>query len=427
MTKSHEPNASVPGRPRRERVVPPGIIPLARLVADVLDFTERESPVLFERLGGKPRRAGGNLGGLIADLGKAINDREAAIRIATVHTLGYLGQAFQTYPGDITAATAAVSALSDSLTDRDAGVRAAALVGLANFPAMTSPSLVDRVSRTAEDPDPSVRRASIAALRAFGPKAPLPVVATLVRVIAAPGAQDDELVQMAIEGLVDCGQDAASEAVDTLAVVVRDGRLAADTRVAACNVLGWLGADAKPAAGALADMIVGAGAKSITAEVRVAAAQALIRVADLSELASRASHEDQRRDLLSLLRQIGSEATEARRALQAMWEHGKPALQGAVSAPAPSQPAAGDLNADRLAALESTLARIEKGMKAAQATSPEKHAYTVSEAAELTNLSEWTIRNACNKGRIKAQKGPDEKWRIPRDELVKIQNEGLPK
>ena len=49
------------------------------------------------------------------------------------------------------------------------------------------------------------------------------------------------------------------------------------------------------------------------------------------------------------------------------------------------------------------------------------------EAAELAKLSEWTIRNACNKGRIKAQKGPDEKWRISREELVKIQNEGLPK
>ena len=86
-----------------------------------------------------------------------------------------------------------------------------------------------------------------------------------------------------------------------------------------------------------------------------------------------------------------------------------------------------DLGAERLAAMESALSRIEKGMKVSQAASPDKHAYTVSEVAELTNLSEWTVRNACNKGRIKAQKGPDEKWRIPRDELVKIQNEGLPK
>ena len=73
------------------------------------------------------------------------------------------------------------------------------------------------------------------------------------------------------------------------------------------------------------------------------------------------------------------------------------------------------------------MARIEKGMKAAQATSPDKRAYTVSEAAELSKLSEWTIRNACNKGRIKAEKVADGQWRIPRDVLVKIQNDGLPK
>ena len=73
------------------------------------------------------------------------------------------------------------------------------------------------------------------------------------------------------------------------------------------------------------------------------------------------------------------------------------------------------------------MARIEKGLKASQAASPDKIAYTVSEAAELTKLSEWTVRNACNKGRIKAEKSPDGQWRIPRDVLVKIQNEGLPK
>ena len=247
-------------RQRHERLLQPGVLPLARRVAGILDFAEHQSAALFQRLGGTPRRTGGDLEGLIADLGKAVENRDTEIRIAAVHTLGHVGQVFEAYTGDVTTATtAAVSALSRVLTDRDVDVREAALKSLANFPTMASPILVDRVSRTAEDPDPRVRRASISALRAFGPKAPLAVVGALVRVIAAPGAQDDELVQMAIEGLANCGQDAASEAVDTLAVVVRDGRLAADTRVAACKVLGWLGPDAKSASGALADVIVGAG------------------------------------------------------------------------------------------------------------------------------------------------------------------------
>jgi excisionase family DNA binding protein len=418
------------GRPQRERVLQPGILPLARMVAGVLDFAERESPALFEQLGGKPRRAKGDLAGLVAGLGKAIKDRDTDTRLAAAHTLGHVGQVFEVYAGDVATATAAaVSALSAALTDREADVREAVLVGLANFPTTASPALVDRVSRAAEDADPRVRRASIAALRAFGPKTPLAVVGALVRVIASPGAQDDELVKMAIEGLADCGQDAASEAVDTLAVVVRDDRLAADTRVAACKVLGGLGPDAKPASDALAAVVIGAGAKSTTAEVRVAAAQALIRVAELSELASQATTKDQRRDLLSLLRQIGPEATDARRALQAMWEQGPPASGQPPTAPATEQPmsAVVDLAAERLAAVESSLARIEKGLKASQAASPDKQLYTVSEVAELTKLSEWTIRNACSKGRIKAEKSVDGQWRIPRGELVKIQNEGLPK
>ena len=249
MSKSDEKPPEQSNRtPRRERVVRPGIVPLARMVAGILDSAERESPALFERLGGKPRRTGGDLEGLAADLGKAMKDREPEIRLAAARTLGHLGRAIEEYAGNADkAAEVAVSVLSDALADRDAGVREAALLALVNFPTTTSPTIVDRVSRAAEDPDPRVWRACVVALRAFGAKSPLPVVAALLRIIAAPGSQDDDLVKMAIDGLADCGQDAASEAVDTLAVVVRDGRLAADARVAACKVLGWLGADAKSA------------------------------------------------------------------------------------------------------------------------------------------------------------------------------------
>jgi excisionase family DNA binding protein len=395
-------------------------------VAGILDFAQRESPALFERLGKKPRRAGGDLDGLAADLGKALKDREPGIRLAAARILGRLGREVEAYSGDAaTAAEAAVSALSSALSDRDTGVRDAVLVALANFPTMASPALVDRVSRGVEDSDPIVRSGSIAALRAFGPRVPLPVVAALVRIIAAPGAQDDELVQMAVEGLVDCGQDAASEAVDTLAIVARDGRVAAGARIASCKVLGWLGPDAQPAGDALADVLLGADRDSTSVELRLAAAGALIRVADLDWLASRVNQADQRRDILSLLRQVGAEATDARRALQAKWR-GQPA-SAVPSTPAQAGASQADLSRERLAAMESALARIEKGLKASQAASPDKHAYTVSEAAELTKLSEWTIRNACSKGRIKAKKSPDGQWRIPRDALVNIQNEGLPK
>jgi excisionase family DNA binding protein len=415
---------------RRDRVLQPGILPLARMVASLFDFAERESPVLFERLGGKDRRACGDLGGLIAGLGKAIKDPAPEIRVAAVRTLGRLGQVFETYSGDVAAAAAAaVTALSAALTDADAGVREAALDGLGSFPTAASAALVDRVSRAAEDPDPRVRRASLAVLRVFGPKAALPVVAALLRVIVAPGAQNEELVQMAIEGLVDCGQDAASEAVDTLAVVVRDSRMTAGIRVAACKVLAWLGPEAESAGVPLADVLLAIGERSVPTDVRAAAAQALLQVADLPELvAPRATHDDQRQELLSVLRQAGAEATVARRAIQATWK-GVQAAPSEHSAPAAGQPetTTPDATAARLASLESTLTRIARRLEATQAASPDKHAYTVAEVAELTKLGEWTVRNACNKGRIKADKSPDGLWRIPRDELVKIQNEGLPK
>ncbi len=268
------PSQRASSRPQRERLLRPGIIPLARMVAGLFDFAERESPELFERLGGKQRRAGGDLDGLAADLGKALKDREPEIRLAAAHILGHLGWAIEEYSGSADkAAEVALSALSGALADRDSGVREAALLALVNFPTTTSPTLVDRVSRAAEDPDPGVQRACAVVLRAFGAKSPRPVVAALLRIIVTPGTQDDDLVKLAIEGLADCGQDAASEAVDSLAIVVRDDRFAPGTRVAACKVLGWLGPDAKSTSNALVDVAVGGGPQSAASEVRLAATQ----------------------------------------------------------------------------------------------------------------------------------------------------------
>lgn len=56
-----------------------------------------------------------------------------------------------------------------------------------------------------------------------------------------------------------------------------------------------------------------------------------------------------------------------------------------------------------------------------------KEAYTVAEVAGKTRLTPWTIRQACNKQRIKgAYKGRDRGWRIPHAALVEIIKDGLP-
>jgi len=55
-----------------------------------------------------------------------------------------------------------------------------------------------------------------------------------------------------------------------------------------------------------------------------------------------------------------------------------------------------------------------------------KEAYTVTEVAQRTRLASYTIRQACNTGRIKnAFKGDDRAWRIPHAALLDILNHGL--
>jgi len=56
-----------------------------------------------------------------------------------------------------------------------------------------------------------------------------------------------------------------------------------------------------------------------------------------------------------------------------------------------------------------------------------KECYTVDEVAEKTKYQPYTIRQACNKGRIReAYKGRDHAWRIPRASLLDIVSNGLP-
>jgi excisionase family DNA binding protein len=58
-----------------------------------------------------------------------------------------------------------------------------------------------------------------------------------------------------------------------------------------------------------------------------------------------------------------------------------------------------------------------------------KDTYTVQEAAERLNRSDWTVRQWCNKGQVPGArkvpgKGRTGEWRIPHDALVKVQNDG---
>jgi hypothetical protein len=412
----------------RKRVLKQGAIPHARFVAALYDQLKRESLTLFEQAEGDSRRTGGDLDALMENLCRAIRDQSTEMRISAVRMLGRFGVSARAYSGNVRAAgDMAVTALTKALADADAVVREQATLALAHFAEMATPDLVNRVSRTTEDTDPSVRRAGVRTLRAFGPVMPLPVVEAFLHVISGPGAQDDELMRRAVEGLHDCGQNAASAAVETLTAIIRDSRLSDGVRILACRVLGWLGPEARSAGPALADVLVGVAGDSLDSEVRVEAAKALIGAADLPDLVTaRVSGDDKRREIVSILRQVGPDAAVARRALETAWREEQASAVSTTDAPAGAvADSSAGATPDQFAELTSGIAKLHKLVESRKVGSVEKDWYTVAEVAELVKRAIWTIRNACREGRIKAEKGPDGQWRIPRDELVNIQNRGL--
>ncbi len=55
--------------------------------------------------------------------------------------------------------------------------------------------------------------------------------------------------------------------------------------------------------------------------------------------------------------------------------------------------------------------------------------YSIEQAARLTGLAEWTLRRACSTRRIEAAKdrpGPRGKWKISREVVAWLQENGLP-
>ena len=85
------------------------------------------------------------------------------------------------------------------------------------------------------------------------------------------------------------------------------------------------------------------------------------------------------------------------------------------------------LEDERLHSIENQLSEVRNLLQKSHQHAIVKEYYTVSEAAEKIGLAPWTIRNACNKGRISgAKKDPrSSKWRISHQSITQIQNEGL--
>jgi len=402
-----------------------------KLLSDFYSRLEHRWPGLVERLHNAPRQSGRELGDLLNALIQALADPDTSLREGAAFATGLFKSVLHGRRDDDELDRAAVAGLTKALADADAHVRLEAVRSLAKFAKATSLEVVDALSLAAEDSDPNVRVACVATLQAHAAALPVPIARALVRIITSQGVQDADLVVEAIRALRMCGPDAASGAVDAMAAVLRDARRPLVVRVAICETLEWLAEDARGAADALLDVMLDRGDGQTDNELRVAAASALVRVANLPALlAGQSFTEEDRRTTLSLLRQVGPNAGDTRRTLEAEWREDQAPSAAPATSPLSTDNIIGppaDGTPTRLAAVEAGITELKKLLKTKQADQEERTFYTTKEVAEATEFSEWTIRRACKTGRIdNAEKGSDGAWRIPRAELLKIQNHGLP-
>jgi Helix-turn-helix domain len=78
----------------------------------------------------------------------------------------------------------------------------------------------------------------------------------------------------------------------------------------------------------------------------------------------------------------------------------------------------------------SRLEKIEESLQILIKQKTVKEWYTTAEGAEVLKRAEWTVREWCRTGRVKASKRPcgrgkSQEWIISHEELQRIKNEGL--
>jgi hypothetical protein len=76
------------------------------------------------------------------------------------------------------------------------------------------------------------------------------------------------------------------------------------------------------------------------------------------------------------------------------------------------------------------LERIEKqnlAILSALVPKADRKYLPVEEAAGRLDRSPWTIRQLCSRSQIRAVKGQDGCWRIPTEEVARLEEDGVPK
>jgi excisionase family DNA binding protein len=88
------------------------------------------------------------------------------------------------------------------------------------------------------------------------------------------------------------------------------------------------------------------------------------------------------------------------------------------------------MDGDDMSLVLERLERIEVALGALLQQKCVKEWYTTTEVAELLKRADYTVREWCRQGRIRARKKPcgrgkGGEWLISHEELLRLQNEGL--
>lgn len=88
------------------------------------------------------------------------------------------------------------------------------------------------------------------------------------------------------------------------------------------------------------------------------------------------------------------------------------------------------MNTDKLDDLTTRLTRIEQAIELLVRERTIKEWYSTAEVARLLGRAEFTVREWCRLGRVKAEKkkcgrGVASEWIISHEELTRVRNEGL--
>lgn len=89
-----------------------------------------------------------------------------------------------------------------------------------------------------------------------------------------------------------------------------------------------------------------------------------------------------------------------------------------------------EMSTDRLDDLTARLVRIEQALDLLVRQRTVKDWYSTAEVAQLLGKAEFTVREWCRLGRVKAEKkksgrGVAGEWIVSHEELTRVRNEGL--